>query len=173
MKVYRYPPRSLAGDYLRSSVGLGIGIGVLATVPPNLVVVGVGGSFVLLFGVFGARTLSRHLARIAVTDEEICSTGFGTRVLSWSNLEQVKLRYYGTRRQDREGGGGGGGFMQLTLKGAGASFTFESSMDGFRYVAWRAAKALRDNERSIDPTSAGNLLAIGLDADGEKPPPED
>ena len=63
--------------------------------------------------------------------------------------------------------------MQLTLKGGGRSFTFESSMDGFRYVAWRAAKAMRENGQSVDPTSAGNLLAIGLDADGEKPPPEE
>ena len=169
MRVYRYPARSLFGDYLRSSVGLGIGIGLLVVAPNTIVIVAAGG-FVLLFGVFGTRTVGRHIARIAVTDEELCSSGFGTRVLAWDKLESIKLRYYGTRRQDLQGGSG---FMQLTLKGGGTSFTFESSMDGFRYVAWRAAKAMRENGHSVDPTSAGNLLAIGLDADGEKPPPED
>ena len=45
-------------------------------------------------------------------------------------------------------------------------------MQGFNYIAWRAAKAARDNGVSVDPTSAGNLLALGFDADGEMPPPE-
>ena len=61
--------------------------------------------------------------------------------------------------------------MQLTLKGGGTSFTLESSLEGFDYIAWRASKAARENGLSMDPTSAGNLLAIGLDADGEMPPP--
>ena len=61
--------------------------------------------------------------------------------------------------------------MQLTLKGGGTSITFESSLAGFDYITWRASKAARENGLSMDPTSAGNLLAIGLDADGESPPP--
>ena len=62
--------------------------------------------------------------------------------------------------------------MQLTLKGAGTSLTYDSGLEGFDYLAWRAAKALRENGRDIDPTSAGNLLTLGLDADGEMPPPD-
>lgn len=170
MRVYRYPAKALVGDYLRGAVGLGIGTGLLIAAPLSVPTLGIGGGLVLLFGVFGVRTLARNLARVAITGETLRRSGLGTRVLAWNDLERVKLRYYGTRRQDKDGGGG---FMQLTLKGPGASFTFESSMDGFRYIAWRAAKALRDNGRSIDPTSAGNLLAIGLDADGEEPPPEE
>ena len=170
MRVYRYPAKALVGDYLRGAVGLGIGTGLLIAAPLSVPTLGVGGGLVLLFGVFGVRTLARNLARVAITGETLRRSGLGTRVLAWNDLERVKLRYYGTRRQDKDGGGG---FMQLTLKGPGASFTFESSMDGFRYIAWRAAKALRDNGRSIDPTSAGNLLAIGLDADGEEPPAEE
>ena len=84
------------------------------------------------------------------------------------NLERIKLRYYGTKRQER----GRGGFMQLTLKGGGASLACDSGIEGFRYIAWRAAKAARDNGVSVDPASAGNLLALGLDADGEAPPPD-
>ena len=62
--------------------------------------------------------------------------------------------------------------MQLTLKGGGLAFTYDTGMQGFNYIAWRAAKAARDNGVSVDPTSAGNLLALGFDADGEMPPPE-
>ena len=170
MRVYRYPARVLTGDYVRSAVGLIVGVGVLSTTPASTAIIVVFGGVVVLFGLFGMRTVQRHIMKVAVTDEEICGASFGTKVLSWGELERLKLRYYGTKRQGR----GGGGFMQLTLKGRGSTLSFESSIEGFRYIAWRAAKAIRENGRSVDPTSAGNLLAIGLDADDdEKPPPED
>lgn len=62
--------------------------------------------------------------------------------------------------------------MQLKLKGGGRSFIYDSGIEGFDYLAWRAAKAIRDNGLSMDPASAGNLLSLGVDADRETPPPE-
>ncbi len=168
MSVHRYPARALTGDYFRSAVGLTVGFGVLLSVPPSPVIIAVFGGVIGLFGFFGLRTLQRHMMKVAVTDQAISNAGFGTRALSWDELETVKLRYFGTKRQTS----GNGGFMQLTLKGGGTSLTFESSLDGFDYIAWRAAKAARDNGVSLDPMSAGNFLAMGLDTDGEMPPPE-
>ena len=170
MKIFRYPVRSLIGDYLRAGVGLAVGLGVLASAPGSVTIIVIFGGLTVLFIGFSYRTVQRHLLRVAVTNEEICSRGFGTRELSWPSLEQLKLSYYGTRRQrSREFGGG---FMQLTLKGANASVTLESSIEGFEYIAWRAAKAARENGVSLDPTSAGNLLELGIDADEDKPAPE-
>jgi hypothetical protein len=169
VRLYRYPPRALAGDYLRAAVGVGVGVGVLLSVPPTPVIVTVFGGMTGLFGYFGLRTLQRHVTKVAVTSEEICRRAFGTDIMTWRQLERFKLRYYGSKRQQRSSSG----FLELTLTGGGTSLTFESNLDGFTYVAWRAAKAMRENGASIDPTSAGNLLAIGLDADGEKPPPEE
>ena len=167
MRVYRYSLRSLAGDYIRSGAGLTVGVGVLLSVPPSPAIIGIFGSVVMLFGVFLLRTVQRQLLKVAVTDEEICNASVWTRVMSWQDLETFKLRYFGTKRDNRSSGG----FMQLTLKGGGTSLTFESSLAGFDYIAWRASKAARENGLSMDSTSAGNLLAIGLDADGESPPP--
>ena len=167
MKVYQYPPRTLVGDYIRSAVGLSVGLGVMLSVSPTPAIIVIFGGLAGLFGFFGYRTLQRHVVKVAVTDDEICNAGFRTRTMAWTDLEGLKLRYYGTKRQQR----GGDGFMQLTLAGGGTSFSYESSLRGFRYIAWRAAKAIRENGGSVDPTSAGNLLAIGLDADGERPPP--
>ena len=169
MRVCRYPPRSLTGDYLRAGVGLAVGLGVMLSVPPTPAIIVIFGGVSLLFGVFGLRTLQRSLTKVAVTDDEICNTGLGTSVMAWNDLRAFRLRYYGTKRQHRSSSG----FMELKLRSDSSSFTFESSIEGFTYIAWRAAKAMRDNGQSIDPASAGNLLAIGLDADGEKPPPED
>lgn len=170
MTVYRYPLRSLFGDYLRSSAGLAVGIGVLLTVPPSPVIVVVFGGLTALFLAFGLRTLHRHVLRVALTRDELCGSagGFGTRVLPWSELERLKLRYYGVRRRQQRDGGSG--FMQLTLVGGGASFRVESSIDGFEHIASRAARAARENGIRLDPTSAGNLLDLGIDADAEPAP---
>ena len=168
MRVFRYPGRTLAGDYIRSVAGTSLGFGVLLSVPPTPAMIAIFGSVAGIFSLFGLRTVQRHVTKVAVTDAEICNAGFSTRALCWGDLGQIKLRYYGTKRQDR----GQGGFMQLTLKGGGQSLTYDSGLAGFKYIAWRAAKAARDNDLSVDPASAGNLLALGVDADGEGPPPE-
>ena len=168
MKVYRYPGRALAGDYVRAGAGLVVGVGVLLSTPLSPVIVGVFGSWTALFGYFAYRTIQRNLTRVAVTETEICDVGFRTRVMAWGDLQWLKLRYFGTKRQARTQGG----FMQLKLRGGGRSLIYDSGMEGFDYVAWRAAKAIRENGFSMDPTSAGNLLSLGVDADQETPPPE-
>ena len=170
MNVFRYPGKSLIGDYIRSGVGLAVGLSVLASASSSITIVIIFGALTVLFLAFGFRTVKRQMLRVAVTDEEIRSAGLGTRALPWGRLDQLKLRYYGTRRQRvRESSGG---FMQLTLKGAGATMTLESSIDGFEYIAWRATKAARENGVSLDSASAGNLLELGIDADADQPAPQ-
>jgi hypothetical protein len=170
MKVFRYPTKSLIGDYVRSAAGLAVGIGVLANALSSLTIVIIFGVLTALFLGFGLRTMKRHVLKVAVTNDGICSTGFGTREMPWRALDRLRLRYYGTRRQRvRESSGG---FMELTLGGAGASMRLESSIDGFEYIAWRAAKAARENGVSLDPASAGNLLELGIDADEDQPAPQ-
>ncbi len=165
---HRYPARALAGDYIRAAAGLAVGLGVLLSTPLSPAIVTIFGSWSALFGYFAFRTVQRNVTRVAITDTEICDVGLRTRVMAWADLQWLKLRYFGTKRQARAEGG----FMQLKLKGGGRSLTYDSGMEGFDYVAWRAAKAIRDNGFSMDPTSAGNLLSLGVDADRESPPPE-
>lgn len=167
METLRYPPGSLLGDYLRSAAGFGVGVGVLATASASWPVIAVFGTLAGLFGIFGARTFERHVTRVAVNDSEIARAAIGTRIIPWDRLEHARLRYYGSRRQQRDQDG----FMQLKLRGAGTTITFESNLQGFDYIVWRAARAIRDNGVSLDPTSAGNMLALGIDADAETPPP--
>ncbi len=172
MNVFRYPVRSLTGDYLRAGVGLAVGLGVLASAPASVTVVVIFGSLTVLVLGFAYRTLRRQLIQVAVTDDGIRGSGPGHRELLWVKLDSVKLRYFGTRRQRQREAGGGGGFMELTLGGAGTSLKLESSIDGFEYIAWRAAKAARENGIGLDPASAGNLLELGINADEDEPAPE-
>lgn len=161
MILLRYPPRALFGDYLRSGAGLLVGLGVLAVVPPNTVIVFVFGGLALLFAVFGLRTLHRHKLKVALTENEIACRGLATKVLPWSELEVMKLRYFGARRGKRSVFGSG--FMELKLKGAGTAITFESSLEGFAEVAGQAARVCRQRGLDIDPASASNLIELGID----------
>ena len=162
MIVLRYPPRALFGDYLRTAAGLLVGLGVLVVVPPNPVVLVIFGGLVLLFGFFGLRTLHRHKLEVALTENEIACRGLGTKVLPWSDLEFLKLRYFGSRRGKRSILGSG--FMELQLKGAGTKITFESNLEDFDKLAEVAARAYRRNGREIDPATASNLIELGIDS---------
>ena len=162
MTVYRYPKRALIGDYVRSAVGLGVGLGVLITAPAAPAIVVIFGGLTVLFLVFGFRTVQRHLVQVAVTGDGIGAVGLITRAIPWQALEELTLRYYGTRRQRREGSGG---FFQLTLRGGGTSVRLESSIEGFDDIVRQAVIAAQANGVSVDPTSAGNLLDLGVDAD--------
>ena len=161
MIVLRYPPRVLLGDYIRSGAGLLVGLGVLAMVPPNLVMLVIFGGIALLFAIFGLRTLHRQKLEVAITENEIACRGLGTKVLRWSDLELLKLRYFGSRRGKRAILGSG--FMELKLKGAGTTISFESSLEDFAKVAEVAARAYRRNGLEIDPATASNLIELGID----------
>lgn len=162
MTVHRYPPQALLGDYARSAAGLSVGLGVLVSVPTSPVIVAIFGGLTVLFLVFALRTVQRHVVQVAVTEDGIAAAGLVTRALRWEALERLTLRYYGTRRQRKEGGSG---FMQLSLRGGGVSLRLESSIDGFDQIIRQAAQAARRKGLALDPASAGNLLGLGIDVD--------
>ena len=164
MKQLRYPPRALIGDYLRSAAGLFVGLGVLLSVPPGPVVVTIFGSLAALFAVFGLRTAHRHSLRVAVTEEEIACRGFNTKVMPWAGIEEISLRYFGSRKSKWRPLPSG--FMQLTLKGAGTAMTFESNIEEFAWLAERAAAAMRARGRALDAATTSNLIDLGVDPEG-------
>jgi hypothetical protein len=173
---YRYPPRTLVGDYVRAGLGVAFGLLVMGANPFDPWLHGIFGLLTAAFAVFGLRTLRQHVTQVAVTPDGVFVKDVGTRGMPWPGLDQVKLRFYGTRRQSQGGQIVGGGFLQLTLRGRdvggeGRKFVFDSHLVGFKDVAWHAARAARDNAVELDPTTAGNLLDIGVDADGESPRP--
>jgi hypothetical protein len=169
MRQLRYPPKALLGDYLRSAAGVFVGGGLLVSAPAHPAVLAIFGPLVALFAVFGLRTAHRHILRIAVGDDGIACRGATTKVIAWDEISTVKLRYFGTRRSKWRPFGSG--FMQMTLKGAGkyqgkdggTAMTFESSLEGFDWLAARAAAALRARGHTPDPATAGNLIELGID----------
>ncbi|HMB77694.1 MAG TPA: hypothetical protein VKN76_14950 [Kiloniellaceae bacterium] len=150
--------------------GFGLGVYILLTVELSFWILAIFGSMALLFLVFGLRTVQRHLSVVALSKEGIACRDFSTKTIYWRDLGQLKLRFYGFRRRAQSDGAS---FMQLTLKGGGVKITMDSSLERFDLVAWRAVKAAQENAVSLDPSTAGNYLGIGIDADHVGPPPGD
>lgn len=169
---YRYPPNRLLGDYLRAGVGVAFGLAVLlAADDVNWIMGLIFGGLALAFALFGLRTLRQHLMEVAVNEEGIFTrTMTSTRSLPWAELNDLRLRYFGSHRQRKNRNGG---FLELTLSSPAQKMKFESSITGFRDIAWWSSRAARRNGLSLDPTTAGNFLAIGIDADGDTPRPTD
>lgn len=173
---YRYPPRALVGDYVRSVGGMAFGLTILLVNPFDPWIFGIFGSLTAAFALFGLRTLRHHIQRVAVTPDGVFVKDLGNRGLPWQGLQQLRLRFYGSRRQRvSEKPMAGGGFLQLTLAGRGLrgeprKLKFDSTLTGFKDVAWHAARAARANSVELDPTTAGNLLDIGVDADDDSGP---
>ena len=175
-EVLIYSRQSLLGDYLRALCGLSLGVGILLYSTGETWVIVVFGGLTALFAYFAWRTVERHRLKVTVTSAGLLYEGLVRRELIWSNLSEVKLRFFGSRHQHKKISGGeaftGGGFLHLTLRGPRAKLDFESSLYGFSYLAWCAVQAARHKGLSVDPTSAGNFLAIGIDVDREGPAPE-
>lgn len=185
MTVYRYPLKSVIGDYVRAAAGLIIALGLLLTGALPLFVAVLFGALTLLFSLFALRTLKRQYLEVSLNDQGVAtlmrpgsqedSKGRFPRYLAWQELTEVKLRYYGSRRSHTKEGGGG--FMQLTLSGHAASpsggreqkttMSFESSLEGFPAIVRQAADAARRKQVTIDATTAGNLLPLGIDIDAD------
>ncbi len=177
--VYRYPVKSVIGDYLRAAAGLILALGVLLSGPLPWFVTLIFAALTLLFLVFGLRTLQRQFLEVWLDERGIAtqvrptkgsgSEGYFPRRLAWEELSEIKLRYFGARRKLQKGEGGSG-FMQLTLSSNGnskTSMSFESSLEGFSAITERAAQAARSINLGVDPATAGNLLTLGINIDAE------
>ncbi|MGO1119506.1 hypothetical protein ACTL6U_12405 [Rhodovibrionaceae bacterium A322] len=166
---YRYPPNQLVGDYIRSLCGVAFSGGILLFTAPAFWVQII---FLIIFGIFfffGLRTYIQHKTTVELSEEGVAlSTPLTSKKLAWSEMKSLRLRFFGSRRQRKQQQGG---FLQLDLRGANQKLSFESSLDGFRDLAWCAAKAARENFADSDPTTASNLLAMGVSLEDETPRP--
>jgi len=172
-ETLHYPVRTLLPDYVRAGTGVAISVGVLAVNPVGWTLGTVFGGVLMLFGGYGARTVHQTLYGVGVDAAGITAHGLHCRRVPWTELAAVKLRHYGGRKAKRaDDDPTQRGFHQLTLRTADARLTLESNLESFTYVVWRAARAARTRGLGLDPITAENMLALGVDPDGETRPPE-
>ena len=159
MSLHRYPPRTLLGDYARSSLGVLLSFAPLMVFSPNglitVTLLLVGG----LCAFFLLRTAERHRTIVSVDDDRIMVTGLMAKNMAWDEVKKLELSYYSVKR-DRSGG-----WMQLTLKSESASVKVDSRLEGFLDIVKRAARVAREQNVKVNHVTRANLAALRITGD--------
>ena len=155
MTHHQYSIKSLILDYLRAGVGVSLTAGPLIITDISTVTAYILLFLALLFTVFATRTVIRQITTVELTGSGVESTGLFRTKLDWCRLERVRLRYYTTRRDRRNG------WMQLSLMGLGTrQIKLDSSLEGFEDIALAAVREARNRGIVLDSTTTDNLYAL-------------
>ncbi len=156
MTGHVYPTSAMLGDYVRAAAGLLLSSGILATMPAGIIGGSVFGGFAALFALFGARTALRHGTRLEVSEAALRASGPLRICIPWSELDRMKLAYYSTRRDRRDG------WMQLELRSGWSTLRVDSRIEGFAKLVGMSARAAMRRGLSLDPATSANLQALGV-----------
>jgi hypothetical protein len=163
MTQHAYPSSAMIGDYLRAAAGF-VPIAVILAIAR----VGTGADLILgglaaLFSLFGIRTAMRHGTRIHMTETGLSASGLLSVSIRWAELDGIKLAYYSTRRDRRDG------WMQLELRAGAARIRLDSRIEGFPKLVERAARAAEMRGLELSTATAANLEALGIGSPGVAP----
>jgi hypothetical protein len=159
MPVYRYPAGAIAADYVRGLGGIALTGGPLWLLAPSGGFAWVLAACMVLFLVYFARAVVRHLTRIELSETGITARGPFGGAVPWDELRSMKLSYY-TTRSDRSGG-----WMQLDLSAGVGSVSVDSRLDGFADIAGVAAQQALRRAYRLDETTLLNLKTLGIRCD--------
>lgn len=164
MSDLRYSFAALRGDYVRAGLGLTLSLGPALAVPLASPVDYLLLPAAVLFLAFGMRTWQRQHSRVVVDRQGISIFRAGQVSLDWTSVRAVRLSYFSTRADRKEG------WMQLTLTGEDPQrrmgrrkLRVDSSLDGFEQVAQCAAVAVRMNGLTVTLATRANFDALGID----------
>jgi hypothetical protein len=156
MTRHAYPSSAMVGDYLRAAAGFVPTAAILVIAPAGTVATGILGGLAALFSVFGIRTALRHGTRVEMTEIGLSASGPLGAAIRWNELDSIKLAYYSTRRDRRDG------WMQLELRAGGSHIRLDSRIDGFPALVERAARAAEARGLELSAATAANLEALGV-----------
>jgi len=156
LQEYRYPSSALMRDYLRAVTGLTVFGGPALFVPLSSVMFALLGGLGLLFAAFALRTFLRQQSRLLADDRGLRFAGPVTRQLAWSDIEEVRLKYYSTWR-DRTSG-----WMQLGVKGKGTTIRIDQTIEGFEHIAKTTFVMALKQGVTLDAGTLQNAGALGL-----------
>jgi len=157
MSVHHYPTKAMMGDYARAAFGLVLTGTPILLSPPGSAALYILGPLAALFFIFGARTWIRHRTVVEADDQKVVVRGLWTGELAWSDLQEVKLNYYSTKRDRSQG------WMQMVLRGPSGKLRFDSTLEGFPDVARRAYQTARAKGLELTEASVSNFAALGFE----------
>ena len=150
-----YPVRTLIGDYLRGGFGFAVtasfvGFATMLTVIQYIFI-----AAAIMFAGFLFRTWQRHQTRYELDDIGIRAIGPFGKAIPWSEVRDIRLRYFSTRK-DRKSG-----WFQLTLRGSGRGISVDSNLDGFDLVLERCVRVTAENRLDLREATIENFAAAG------------
>lgn len=156
MTVHRYPLGEIGADYARAAAGLALTAGpaLFADLLPLVAIILSG--LALLFAGYGLRTYWRHRTAVEVSDEALRTHGPFGKTVPWAALDDVRLRYFSTRRDRAKG------WMQLTVKGQEATIHVDSTLEAFEDVTRRVVLAAERRGLQLSEATRGNLQSLGI-----------
>ena len=156
MSRHAYPTSAMLGDYVRAAAGLVPAAAILAVEPVGLVAGAVLSGLTVLFVLFGLRTAVRHGTRIEATEAALHASGLSHILISWDELDRLKLAYYSTRRDRRDG------WMQLELRAGSARLRVDSRIEGFGDLVKISVRAAELRGLRLSEATSSNLQALGI-----------
>ena len=156
MKEYRYPANTIRAIYARALCGLLLTAGPLISVITTEVVAFILSVLATVFLIYGVVGCVRGRTIVRMDDVGISRVGFSPVEIAWSDLSKVRLQYYSTRRDGRNG------WLQLIVRGDGRSLSIESSIDGFVEVTKRVVSEAHKRGLDLPLATLANLEPLGL-----------
>lgn len=153
MSRLAYSRASVVADVLRAGAGVLLtGTPLVAADPARWLAVLLG-ALLVLFTAYLWHTLSRLRQRFDLQDEALHVVP-GNITITWSDLDEMHLDYFSTRRDGRAG------WMQLRLRAGDQSVRVDSGLMQFQSLLERAVRAARERELELTPTTAANLAEV-------------
>lgn len=166
MTSHSYPQSAVLGDYGRAAAGFVPAAAILATAQLGPVALSIIGALAALFGVFGLKTWLRQMTRLEASEERLHATGPFGATIRWAELDRMKLAFYSTRRDKRDG------WMQLELRAGRATLGIDSRIEGFEALVERAARAAGARDLALSAATLQNLQSLGVAVVGGIRPPD-
>src|SRR6516165_10864203 len=166
MSHYAYPTSAMLGDYLRSAAGFVPATTILVTLPLGVFTTSILAGFVALFAGFGIRTMIRHRTRIEITESALRISGLRRTSIVWGQLDRMRLAYYSTRRDRRDG------WMQLELRSGRSRVRLDSRITGFTELVEISARAAEGRGLALTAATLANLAALGVRSRAERGVPQ-
>ena len=149
--AYRTAP--LVADYLRAGAGIALTVTPLVLMEPAWpVIIGLIALLVMFAG-FLVQTWHRQHTRVLLAPSGVALDGRAEQRLAWSELEGLRLRWFGSRRQGR-------GWLELELSGNGRRLVISSALHQFEAVVAAAFKAARAKGIVLDSPTLANINAL-------------
>ena len=156
VRYFKYPLQSILIEYGASILGIILTFLPLFLTTPLAIVSAVLCCLGTLFFIYGIRTIFRHYTLVEVSDTAIQVKGVRNISIKWEKLEQLKLSYFSTRRNQEAG------WMQLRLKANKVTIRFDSSLEGFETILLKAAYNAQKYSAYLNTNTIQNLNALGL-----------